>query len=207
MRLPLGIILAGGQARRMGGGDKALLVLGGQTLLARGIARLRPQVGALAVNANGDAGRFADFGLPVLADSIGGFAGPLAGVLAGLDWAAQLGADHVVTTAVDTPFFPADLVVKLQMAATGQHLPIALAATPHPKKGLMRQPTFGLWPVSLRDDLRQALTDGVRKIVQFTDAHGTAVAAFDGLDPDPFFNVNTPADMARADSMLDVDVP
>ena len=202
MKAPLGVILAGGLARRMGGGDKGLLMLGGQTLLARVIERLEPQVAGLAINANGDATRFADYGLPVVADSIEGFAGPLAGVLAGLDWAAGQGADHIVTAAADTPFFPADLVPHLLLAAETDKKPIALAATPHPERGLLRQPTFGLWPVALRDDLRHALQDGVRKIVQWTDGHGAALAPIpvDGFDP--FFNVNTPEDMERAEALI-----
>ena len=202
MQQPLGVILAGGQARRMGGGDKGLLTLAGQTLLSRVIARLEPQVGGLVINANGDAGRFAGYGLPVISDSIDGFAGPLAGVLAGLDWAAGQGADHIVTAAADTPFFPPDLVPQLLLAAETENRPIALAATPHPERGLMRQPTFGLWPVALRDDLRRSLQDGVRKIVQWTDSHGTALAAFPVQGFDPFFNVNTPEDMKVANTLV-----
>ncbi len=202
MKAPLGVILAGGLARRMGGGDKGMLMLGGQSLLSRVIERLEPQVAGLAINANGDAGRFAEYGLPVVADSIEGFAGPLAGVLAGLDWAAEQGADHIVTAAADTPFFPADLVPRLQLAAETEGVPIALAATPHPTRGMLRQPTFGLWPVALRDDLRAALTDGVRKIVQWTDSHGAALAPFAVQGFDPFFNVNTPEDMTRAEELL-----
>ncbi|NOX74220.1 MAG: molybdenum cofactor guanylyltransferase MobA [Alphaproteobacteria bacterium] len=182
----------------MGGGDKALLMLGGRTLLARVVARLAPQVAGLALNANGDPTRFEAFGLPVISDSISGFAGPLAGVLAGLDWAAEQGADHIVTAAADTPFFPHDLVEKLQ-AAGG---PIALAATPHPKRGLLRQPTFGLWPVDLREDLRAALADGTRKVVDWTDRHNATMAAFSAAPFDPFFNVNTPEDMLAAERIL-----
>ena len=119
MKAPVGVVLAGGQATRMGGGDKGLRLLGRQTILDRVIERLSPQVSDLALNANGDATRFSDLGLPVLADSIEGFAGPLAGVLAGLDWAAKIGADTLVTAAADTPFFPCDLVPQFQLAVEG----------------------------------------------------------------------------------------
>ncbi len=152
MQQPLGVILAGGQARRMGGGDKGLIRLGGQNLLDWVIERFAPQVADLALNANGDTGRFAGYGLPVISDSITGFAGPLAGVLAGLDWAATQGADHIVTAAADTPFLPPDLVPRLLLAAETEQKPIALAASLDPKRGALRQPTFGLWPVALRDD-------------------------------------------------------
>ena len=198
MNQPLGVILAGGQARRMGGGDKGLLPLGPGTILAQVIDRLGPQVAGLAINANGDAARFDAFGLPVLPDSIEGFAGPLAGVLAGLDWAATKGASHIVTAAADTPFFPADLVPRLIHAAETEGKPIALAKT---ENG--RHPTFGLWPVALRDDLRRALADGTRKVVAWTDRHGTAMAGFPTGRFDPFFNVNTPEDLALAQSYLE----
>ncbi|WP_456391063.1 molybdenum cofactor guanylyltransferase MobA [Profundibacter sp.] len=202
MQAPLGVILAGGLATRMGGGDKGLLLLDGQTLLARVIERLQPQVADLAINANGDAARFSGFDLPVIADSIDGFAGPLAGVLAGLDWAAAQGADHIVTAAADTPFFPADLVPRLLLAAEDAGVTLALAASPHPTRGMLRQPTFGLWPVALRDDLRAALAGGVRKVVLWTDKHGAALAPFAADGFDPFFNVNTPADMQVAETLI-----
>lgn len=203
MKQPLGVILAGGMATRMGGGDKGLLSLGGQTLLARVIERLEPQVAGLALNANGDAARFKAYGLPVLNDSIEGYAGPLAGVLAGLDWAAEQGADSIVTAAADTPFFPCDLVPQLILAAEGMALPLVLAATPDPKRGQARHPTFGLWPVALRDDLRAALNDGLRKVVMWTDRHGGREAVFPVAGFDPFFNVNTPEDLARAETLLE----
>ncbi len=198
MTAPLGVILAGGQARRMGGGDKGLLMLGGKPILAHVIDRLSPQVAGLALNANGDPARFDAFGLLVLPDSIAEFPGPLAGVLAGLDWAADKGATHIVTAAADTPFFPADLVPCLMLAAETEGKPIALART---ENG--RHPTFGLWPVSLRDDLRRALENGVRKVVQWTDSHGTAMADFPVSGFDPFFNVNTPEDLAEAQRLLE----
>ena len=197
-----GVILAGGLSRRMGGGDKALLTLGGRPVLARVIDRLRPQVTDMALNANGDPARFAEFGLPVLADSLPGFVGPLAGVLAGLDWAAGQGAETIVTVAADTPFFPDDLVERLHAAASAGGSPIALAATKDPDRGKIRHPTFGLWPVALRDDLRAALSDGLRKIVLWTDRHGAACAMFPARPFDPFFNINTPQDMLQAKDIL-----
>jgi molybdopterin-guanine dinucleotide biosynthesis protein A len=202
MKQPLGVILAGGQATRMGGGDKGLLPLGGRSLLDHVIDRLQPQVAGLALNANGDSARFSRFGLPVLADSVAGFAGPLAGVLAGLDWAASKGADTIVTAAADTPYFPADLVPQLLLRGEGMSHPLVLAATPDPDRGEVRHPTFGLWPVALRDDLRAALDAGVRKVVVWTDRHSGRVALFPVSGFDPFFNVNTPADLARAEAMI-----
>ncbi len=197
MNAPLGVILAGGQATRMGGGDKGLLPLGDSTILGHVIDRFAPQVAGLALNANGDPARFAELALPVLPDSVEGFAGPLAGVLAGLDWATAQGATHIVTAAADTPFFPADLVPRLMLAAEQKGAPIALARTANG-----RHPTFGLWPVSLRDDLRASLESGVRKVVLWTDRHGTAMADFPVLGFDPFFNVNTPEDLAEAERLL-----
>lgn len=197
MTPPLGVILAGGQATRMGGGDKGLKPLGGRTILSHVIDRLSPQVAGLALNANGDPTRFAGLGLPVVADSIEGFAGPLAGVLAGMDHAAEKGFDSIVTAAADTPFFPCDLVPCLQLAAESMTHPMVLAASAGG-----RQPTFGLWPVALRDDLRAALDGGLRKVVLWTDAHGGRIAEFPGSDPDPFFNVNTPEDLAQAEAYL-----
>ena len=200
MKQPLGVILAGGQATRMGGGDKGLLSLGGQTLLARVIERLEPQVAQVALNANGDAARFAGLGLPVVPDSIDGFAGPLAGVLAGLDWAAAQGADAIVTAAADTPFFPCDLVPQLLLAGEGMTHPLVLAATPDAKRGRARHPTFGLWPTALRDDLRGALAGGLRKVVLWTDKHDGREALFP--QEQAFFNVNTPDDLEKAEAML-----
>jgi molybdopterin-guanine dinucleotide biosynthesis protein A len=200
MKQPLGVILAGGQATRMGGGDKGLLHLGGTPLLTRVIERLEPQVADMALNANGDPARFADFGLPVLPDSIDGFAGPLAGVLAGLDWAAAQGGETIVTAAADTPFFPCDLVPQLLLRAEGMTHPLVLAATPDAKRGTARHPTFGLWPVALRDDLRAALAGGLRKVVLWTEKHGGREAVFP--QEEAFFNVNTPDDLAQAEAML-----
>ena len=198
MTEPWGVVLAGGLARRMGGGDKGLLDLGDRSVLAHVLERLEPQVDQVAINANGDPSRFARFGLPVLPDPVDGFPGPLAGVLAGLHWASDHGAEHIVTVAADTPFFPADLVPQMLLETETSGAPIVLAAT---ENG--RHPTFGLWSVSLRDDLARALADGVRKIVQWTDAHGASVATFDASrGVDPFFNVNTPEDLAVARTLL-----
>lgn len=200
MKQPLGVILAGGQATRMGGGDKGLRLLGGQTLLSRVEGRLAPQVADVALNANGDPARFAGIGMPVIPDSLAGFNGPLAGVLAGLDWAAAQGADTIVTAAADTPFFPCDLVPQLLLAAEGMTHPLVLAATPDAKRGRARHPTFGLWPVVLRDDLRAALQGGLRKVVLWTEQHGGREALFP--QEAAFFNVNTPDDLAHAETML-----
>ncbi len=201
MQKPLGVILAGGLATRMGGGDKGMLPLGregtGGTLLSHVIERFEPQVAGMALNANGDALRFAALGMPVLPDPVEGFVGPLAGVLAGLDWAASQGAEAVVSVAADTPFFPCDLVPRLMLAAEGMEHPLVLACTPDG-----RQPTFGLWPTALRDDLRAALEGGLRKVVMWTDSHGGREAMFDGTGA-PFFNVNTPEDLAHAQALLE----
>lgn len=199
MTPPLGIILAGGLATRMGGGDKGLLDINGRRLIDHVIDRLGPQVEGLALNANGDPARFANLALPVIPDSIEGYAGPLAGVLAGLDWAAEQGADTIVTAAADTPFFPCDLVPRLQLATEGMTHPLALAGTPHPERGTIRHPTFGLWPVILRDDLRSALQDGMRKVVLWTDRHHGRLAVFP--DDAAFFNVNTPDDLVLAEAL------
>ena len=198
----LGVILAGGLATRMGGGDKGALPLGSSTLLSHVIDRLTPQVDGIALNANGDGSRFAHLGFQVIADSIDGFAGPLAGVLAGLDWAAEQGATSIVTAAADTPFFPSDLAARLHREGEGMAHPLVIAATPDPKRGTSRHPTFGLWPVALREDLRAALLGGVRKVVQWTDSHDGRLAMFSVEQVDPFFNVNTPEDLAQAEAML-----
>ena len=197
MSAPLGVILAGGRATRMGGGDKGLLKVGGRTLLAHVMERLAPQVSGMALNANGDPSRFDALGLDVLPDTVSDYPGPLAGVLAGLDWAAEKGADQIVTVAADTPFFPRDLAARLKDTGTGMAHPLVLAATPDPDRGQVRHPTFGLWPVALRDDLRAALEDGVRKVVIWTDRHGGREALFEE-EGEPFFNVNTPEDLVRA---------
>ena len=181
----------------MGGGDKGLLPLKSRRVLDFVLERLEPQVGQVALNANGDAARWAEFSVPVLPDGIPDYPGPLAGVLVGMEWAAAQGASHIVTVAADTPFFPPDLVPQLLFAAETQNQPIALAATRGGGK-LWRHPTFGLWPVNLAADLRTALESGVRKVVAWTDTHGTALAEFPTQPFDPFFNINTPEDLALA---------
>ncbi|NDD32675.1 MAG: molybdenum cofactor guanylyltransferase MobA [Rhodobacteraceae bacterium] len=201
---PLGVILAGGLARRMGGGDKSLLSLGASSrVLDQVIARFGTQVDQMVLNANGDPARFDEFGLPVVADSLDGFLGPLAGVLAGLDYAAEHGFDHVVSVAADTPFFPMDLVSALGSASSHMDVQIALAATKIEGGKTVRHPTFGLWPVALREDLRSALQDGLRKVVLWTDQHGAETHVFDSGEIDPFFNINTPEDLELANKMME----
>lgn len=210
MMAPAGVILAGGRGTRMGGADKALLTLGGETLLARVAGRLTPQVAALALNANGDPSRFGAFDGPILADNVPGFPGPLAGVLAGLDWAALRGFDSVVTVAADTPFFPCDLVPRLQAAGEGMAAPLVIAGSgPAPAQAVLADvedhlthPTFGLWPVALRDDMRAALGQGVRRMRDWTLAHDARVAVFADAPFDPFFNINTPGDLRAAEQLL-----
>ena len=194
-----GIVLAGGQSRRMGGGDKCLRTLGGRPILAHIIARARPQVAQLALNANGDTGRFAGFGLSVVPDSVAGFPGPLAGVLAGLDWAAANlpTASHVASFAGDAPFLPLDLVERLRAAVADGH-ELACAASCG-----RSHPVFGLWPVGLRGDLRRALEqDGIRKVDQWTARFRLATVEFPGTPTDPFFNANRPEDLAEAERLL-----
>ena len=201
---PLGVILAGGLARRMGGGDKSLLSLGASSrVLDQVIARLGAQVDQMVLNANGDPARFDEFGLPVVADSLDGFLGPLAGVLAGLDYAAEHGFDHIVSVAADTPFFPTDLVSALDTASKHMDVPIALAATKIEGGKTVRHPTFGLWPVALREDLRSALQNGLRKVVLWTDQHGVETHVFGSGEIDPFFNINTPEDLELANKMME----
>lgn len=193
----LGTILAGGLARRMGGGDKGRLDLGHQSLIVEVISRLKPQCQALVLSANGDPVRFADLGLAVLGDSLPGHLGPLAGVLAGMDHGAQAGYSHVLSAAADTPFLPHDLAARLTCVTTAQK-PIALAASRDGEGRITRQPTFGLWPVDLREDLRTCLLQGLSKVSLWAESHGAALAVFDAADHDPFFNVNTPDDLASA---------
>ena len=193
----LGVVLAGGLARRMGGGDKARIRIGGRTILDRVLARMRRQCAALILNANGDPERFADTGLPVVADSVPDFAGPLAGILAGLDWAA---AQHpeladIVSVPGDCPFLPGDLVDRLAAARRSAVTPLACA-----RSGPWRHPVVALWPVSLREDLRKALfEEHLHKIETWTARHGIAIADWPPSPVDPFFNVNTPADAAEAE--------
>jgi len=193
------MILAGGLSRRMGGGDKCLLPLGDRPVLAHVIERLRPQVSDLALNANGDAARFARFGLAVVADDATDFAGPLAGVLAGLDWVAANRPDiaWVVSVPGDCPFLPRNLVARLHQARADAAQPLACA-----RSGEWRHPVVALWPVALRDDLRRAVTqEGLRKIEVWTARHGVALADWPAEPVDPFFNVNTPEDAAAAERL------
>ena len=190
-----GVLLAGGQSRRMGGGDKCLLPLGDRPILAHVIARAGPQVRALALNANGDAARFAAFGLSVVPDGVEGFPGPLAGVLAGLDWAAASvpGVSHVASFATDAPFLPRDLVPRLVAALDGRHELAAAASLGR------THPVFGLWPIGIRDALRRALVEeGVRKVDAFTERYRLAVVDFPVGEVDPFFNTNNPDDLEAA---------
>ena len=197
----VGLLLAGGQSRRMGGGDKALRLLAGQTLLDRVIDRVKPQVDALVLNANGDPARFARFGLPVVADSIADFAGPLAGILAGLDWTAANRPDcaFVVSIATDAPFLPADLVARLLEGMDNEGAELACAAS-----GGQPHPVIGLWPVRLRDELREALVaEGIRKVDVWTARHRLATVDFPVTAIDPFFNANRPEDLDRAAALLE----
>ena len=195
----VGVLLAGGQARRMGGGDKCLQSLGGETLLARAIVRARPQVDSLILNAHGDPARFADFGVPVVPDVIDGFAGPLAGILTAMEWAYEHAPDHetVASFPTDAPFFPEDLVETMLEARRQAGAVLACAAS------LGRtHPVFGIWPVALRHDLRDAIAQGERKIDRWTEQYPIVTVEFSGVGVDPFFNANTPKDLAEAAGLL-----
>jgi molybdopterin-guanine dinucleotide biosynthesis protein A len=184
----------------MGGGDKSLRLLAGRPLLQHVIDRLRPQVDALVLNANGDPARFAAFGLPVVPDSVPDFAGPLAGVLAGLDWAAANRADcpFVVSVATDAPFVPDDLVARFAEEREAAGAELACAAS-----GGQPHPVIGLWPVRLRDDLRRALvSEGIRKVDRWTTRYRLVTVPFADYPIDPFFNANRPEDLERAETML-----
>jgi molybdopterin-guanine dinucleotide biosynthesis protein A len=190
------MILAGGLSRRMGGGDKGLLQLGDRPILAHVVDRIRPQVSALALNANGDPARFAEFGLDVIADPIPGFAGPLTGILAALSWMPN--ATHVLTVPADTPFLPRNLVARLQTAVQAPGDSVIAA-----QEG-RRHPVIGLWPASSLDRLEKAVREeGLRKVEVWTDRVNTRVVSFDEAS-DPFFNVNTPDDLAAARDLLSV---
>jgi molybdopterin-guanine dinucleotide biosynthesis protein A len=195
----VGVLLAGGLARRMGGGDKPLMTLGGKRLLDRIIERARPQVDALIINANGNPARFAPYGLPVVADPVAGFAGPLAGVLAGMEWTRANRPDCllIATFAADTPFFPRDVVANL-LDVLDAGADIACAHS-----GGRNHPVFGLWPTALANDLRASLVeDGVRKVDVFTGKYRLRAVEFADHPFDPFFNVNRPEDLARAEEIL-----
>jgi molybdopterin-guanine dinucleotide biosynthesis protein A len=193
----VGVVLAGGQARRMGGGDKTRIRVGGMTILERVLARIAPQCARLVLNAAGDAARFADSGLAVIADSVPDHAGPLAGVLAGLDWAASEAPEiaWLVSLPGDCPFLPRDLVARLHQARLAAGGQIACAAS-----GERRHPVVALWPVALRADLRRAVTEeGLRKVDQWSARYRRGVAEWPVTPVDPFFNINTPEEAAEAD--------
>ncbi|WP_420348908.1 molybdenum cofactor guanylyltransferase MobA [Pelagibius sp.] len=200
-----GVLLAGGLSRRMGGGDKCLRDLGGRPILAHIIERAAPQVRALVLNANGDAARFEAFGLPVAADVVEGYAGPLAGILTGLDWAAENapGAQWLASFACDAPFLPADLVERMANAVEAEGADLACAVT-HGRT----HPVFGLWRLSLREDLRRAmLEEEMRKVDRWTARHRLVEVDFPDLDTpagplDPFFNTNRPEDLEEAAGYL-----
>ncbi|MGR0185555.1 molybdenum cofactor guanylyltransferase MobA [Azospirillum aestuarii] len=195
-----GVLLAGGLSRRMGGGDKSLRTLGGRSILERIVATVRPQVGPLVLNANGDPARFAAFGLPVAADVVEGFAGPLAGVLTGMEWARANapGCRWLASFATDAPFIPGDLVARLVAAVERDGADLACA-----RSDGQEHPVFGLWRVDLADDLRRAMVEeDMRKVDAWTARYRLAVADF-ATDPvDPFFNTNRPDDLAEAERLM-----
>jgi molybdenum cofactor guanylyltransferase len=193
----LGVVLAGGLARRMAGDDKVRIRIGGATILERIVARLTPQCSRLILNANGDPARFADTGLSVVADSVPDYAGPLAGILAGLDWTAAHAPEieWIVSAPSDCPFLPRDLVARLHGARVDARTPLACA-----RSAQRLHPVVALWPTNLREDLRHALVhEGLRKVERWSTRHGIATAEWPAAPVDPFFNVNTPADVAEAD--------
>lgn len=196
----VGVILAGGLARRMGGGDKSMLKLGGRRILDYVIESAQNQLHTVIINANGDPKRFAEFNLPVQADIVPDFAGPLAGVVSAMAWVKQNNSEatHIITLAADTPFFPHDYVARmLELMALKQQ---RLACASYQGR---TQPVFGLWPVDLFDDLYIALVeDDVRKVDRFTAPYGVADVAFDELADNPFFNVNKPEDLDIGEQQL-----
>jgi molybdenum cofactor guanylyltransferase len=198
-----GILLAGGLARRMGGGDKPMRRIGGRTILERVIARLNPQCDGLILNANGDPSRFASFGLPVIADTVENFPGPLAGILTGLDWVAA-NRPHVawvLSAAADCPFLPRDLVARLHHARADQDAQLAVAASDG-----QSHPVIGLWSVTLREELRHALVvEDVRKIDRWTARYKLASVEWPAKPLDPFFNANTMDDIAEAERLAALD--
>ncbi|MEM5475614.1 molybdenum cofactor guanylyltransferase MobA [Pacificibacter sp. AS14] len=198
------MILAGGLGTRMGTRDKALCQLGGKTLLELGLARLGAQCSTIALNANGNLTRFDPFKKQVIPDPLEGHLGPLSGILAAMDWAAGLGHASVITTAVDTPFFPHDLARRLISERTEGK--IALAGTRDETGRLRLHPTFGIWPTDSRDQLRADLLAGTRKVTQWTQAQNADVIVFETKTFDPFFNINTPEDLERAEHLLARDI-
>jgi molybdenum cofactor guanylyltransferase len=199
----IGVLLAGGLARRMGGGDKPMRLIGGRTILDRVIARLQPQCSEMILNANGDPARFASFGLPVVADSVADFPGPLAGILAGLDWVAtnRPGVSWLLSAAADCPFLPRDLVAQLHRTRAEQNARLAVAAS-----GEQSHPVIGLWDVGLREELRHALTvEDIRKIDRWTARYKLTTVTWPAEPLDPFFNANTADDIAEADRLAALD--
>jgi molybdenum cofactor guanylyltransferase len=197
---PACVILAGGLARRMGGGDKPLKTIRGKTILDRVIDCVRPQTSAITLNANGDPQRFAHWNLPVVADSIEGFAGPLAGVLAGMDWASEHASDaeFILSVAADCPFLPNDLATKLESAREAASADICVAHS-----GGQAHPVIALWRVALRDELRHALVEeNMRKIDRWTARYRMASVEWPADSVDPFFNANTPEDITEAERLL-----
>ena len=200
-----GVVLAGGLARRMGGGDKPLREIGGRPILARVIERLEPQCECLALSANGDPSRFASFDLPVIADGIGGHPGPLAGILAGFDWVAahRPNAQWILSAPGDCPFLPRDLVVRLRQAVSLEGADLAVAAS----RG-RTHPVVGLWSVALRDALRQALiVEGLHKVGEWTARRRVATVAWPAEPVDPFFNANTVEDLAEGERLAAIEDP
>jgi len=202
-RAIVGVLLAGGLARRMGGGDKPMRAIGGRTILERVIARLEPQCGGLILNANGNPARFAAFGLPVIPDTVADFPGPLAGILAALDWTAanRPDASLVLSAAADCPFLPRDLVAGLYGALTAANAQLAVAASDG-----QSHPVIGLWSVALREELRHALVvEDVRKIDRWTARYRLATVTWPVRPLDPFFNANTMDDIAEAERLASLD--
>lgn len=198
----VGAILAGGLARRLGGGDKALRMVGGRTVLVRLVDRLASQVTRLVLNANDDPRRFEGLGLPVVADNLPDHPGPLAGVLAALEWTALSapGIEWVVTVPGDAPFLPRDLILRLHAGRHRDSAAFACAAS----EG-RTHPVVALWPVSVRGELRRAVAeDGIRKVDAFTQRYPCSVVPWPTASVDPFFNVNTPADLAEADHLVTI---
>lgn len=196
-----GIILAGGLSRRMGGGDKGLLMLGKTTIIERVIDKILPQVGSLAININGDSSRFPDYKLPIIPDSIKGYLGPLSGILAGMEWAFKNGNRYIATVAADTPFLPDDFIKRLHTMVKSKNLNIGIAASRILSgDDVFIHPTFGIWEVALKDDLRDALANDTRKIMFWAKKFKLDYYYFETSDKlsDPFFNINTPDDLEEA---------
>ena len=197
------VLLAGGRASRLGGGDKPLRMIGGVSILARIVAQLRPQCSELVISANGDPARFAEFGIPVLADALDGFKGPLAGILAGLDWTAahHPGTKWMASVTADTPVLPDDLIARLYAARAADNADLAVASS-----GGRRHHAVALWSIALRDDMRRALcVEDNRGVGQFAARHRVAVAEWPAEPRDPFFNINTADDLAHAERLASFD--